>query len=745
MLTLIGDTSDTQGGEFTVLDEQVLGWTNHAGDERISTYIMQNIHPICNAIKHNRKPQEDRWIACHELRSLQVGGAYKTPSGIRYSDPHRLVEDMSVYTVGQLFPTEDYLSALASKTDSTSKKNAKIAALFVKSDFKRAKVKKRMKLFIKQLWMYGWSVGAIDWLDETSTIFDRKEIIEYGQPQSQTTATADPNAAAQQEVTAQAISSTKIVKRKIKKTHPTFRPVSIFNVYSYPTSDFDTAEIVFENGNITMEEVNRYKANGVFINTEQIAQGSFVKDEASRDPEEFEALYNMSEADNLRYRNKRTIYARIPFEKDGDLEPALIIMSGTTILRVQRNPFFLQKPPYVGTSIGEILNEKHPISKLEIIAPAYRAKNDTANQILMAWRYANNPIGMVDPASPLGKIYQSVKLKAGMMVPAKAGDLTFERWPSPAPEAYQFLDPLSAEIDSSFGYSPLLSGQTGSSAIRTNKMQASATGGATKGIVDIAESIEDAVLVPLANWFYSLRYQKSPDTMLDTSIIGADAVDFITKRPKFKDIIDDYTFEFLGSSKSYANAVSNQQLMQFLAGIAPLIPRMEQEGTQVSVTEIAKDLYTNGLLLGNEKGVFIDMSRESFSPEIENAMLAQGQEIDIAMGDDDPYHIGHHLNQLKEYDNAGEDVENIVVSLTYEHINKHKRQWKVKLDRQLKMQQQQMAQMVAQKTDAMVQGAVQGSQSIANTNTPSVQAPATQLQNSAPTGESMRSPEAVQA
>lgn len=745
MLELVSDTSDTLKGEFEVLEEGILGWTNYAKDERIAKFVMQNVYPICNSIKSGRKSQEMRWQKCHALRSLNIGGAYSTPGGIRYSDPYRLPEEMAVFTVDQLFPTNDYVNAVSNKTDSTSEKNAKIAALFVKGDFKRAGVKEAMKPFAKQLWTYGWSVAAIDWLDETTTIFDRKEMISFGAQNAQPSATTNQTTGPQQDVTAQDVATTKIVKRKIKKNHPTFRPVSIFNIYSYPTSNLRTAEIVFENGHVTMETLK--KRADVYINVDQVEAGSFSKEEASNDPEEFEAINNMSQADNLRYRNQRTIYAKVPFTENGELEPALIIMSGHVLLRVQRNPFFDQEPPYVGASIGAILNEKFPISKLEILESAYKAKNDTANQMITAWRYANNPIGIVNPDSPLGKIYQKIKLKAGMMLPAKSGDLSFEKFPAPAIEAYQFLEPLSAEINSSFGYSGLLSGETGSSAIRTNKMQASATSGATKGIRDITESIEESVMVPTAKKFYSLRYQKDPDHVLDTSILGQDAVDFALKRPKFSDIVDDYVFEFTGSQKSYANAVNNQQIMQFIAGIAPLIPRMEQEGTSVNISYLAKDLYTNGLLLRNEKKVFEDVTRESYSPEIENRMLAQGQEIEVAMGDDDPYHIAKHMDQLKEYDNAGEDVENIAVSLTYEHIAKHNRQWKVKLDRQAKMQQQQMAAMVAQKTDAMVGNAIQGGQAINNINTeaPQIQAAGTQLQNSAPTNENFRSPEAVQA
>lgn len=629
--------------------EQAKFEKNYADKSSVTDRAWDLVITMIQAAKSNRTAKEYEWLEDYTLWSCQLTQSqmYLGRANLFVPELNNQIEISVGRMQSAIFPNDNYLKCVPMQ-GTQDKTAADIqAAVYYQLQYKN-NLPAISERFQRQKTMFGTSPLKVRYLDEKMTVFAK-----------------DKNG----RVKAQEIPKWKGVKIDV---------CDLFHWYSYPeTVPFEEASIIFEEAFIDKEDL---KASGLYMNLDDV--------------EEIHADYStMGWIDTLRLEvtNISSTAAQRPKAVlvtecwlDFDIEPGkrvpcvVTLANLNTVIRVQRNPFWHQRPPYlVGKYLCEATNPFYGHSLPERLRSLQYQMNDLANQTMDSLTYALNPIAIIDPG--YGADPNGFKVQPGAKWWANPQAVQMAAFPDVSGSGFRGMQDVRGMIqqfsDNSPSVAPQLSGK-----VRSATQSASVSAAVSQNLKNLIRQDEFNVYEPLAKMTHLLLTQFM-DENYQIQIQGPDKGEWITKNISPEDIIGDVKFVWEGAGAQEKTAVRSQQLMGFLNlclqynSMSP--GSVDLDALYQRVAAEAFDIYNLSDYFKSAK------EKKTVDPKVENIALNEQQEVVVNLGDQFEVHMEVHGEGLK----AAKDNETKIAYL--KHMERHKQQ-KDALDK-LRQQQAELA------------------------------------------------------
>lgn len=280
--------------------------------------------------------------------------------------------------------------------------------------------------------------------------------------------------------------------------------------------------------------------------------------------------------------------AYVDGEDPEEAVPVRLVVSGSLVMEVTRNPFYHQRPPYLvgranvqpglfyGYGFGRVSRS------LQYLA------NDFVNQTNDCGVLAMNPIAVINPGAIAGPLRPYAPGATWYLTDPQNG-VQFIHPPVETMSAgLEMLKATTGMLQDFGGAPPIMQGQAAGGTART------ATGGqmlqanAQMPLQDLVEDIENQVMVPLMRMAVKLGQQYCPPQIM-AEVAGEPVV--INQ----SDLAVDATFRWLASSQTANSQQRAQQAVQMLQAVMPLMPLLMQLGYQVDPVPLLKKIYADAL------------------------------------------------------------------------------------------------------------------------------------------------------
>lgn len=554
---------------------------NFADDPEIRRYIDENISPVIQEVRTRRIPLEDEWnqIRRMDLQVHDEGQKYKGRSNAYVPVYTRTLNTVVSSLNKGLFPSDDYMDVYDRGTGNSEKSRALKAYMqYEMEDI--AHLRTKVKPFLREY--AGLGNGVIKfWYD--------KDLKNVGK------------------IKKNVLNNLMEVSFDKEGSYCEGLRVSarsIFNFYVYPETAEDLASAILTAEDIEvprsyilkMKALNRWKNVDEGLTTarntnadrnrqELMSDAGSMSDSRRFDNNELAGIHNLTEVYTC-MPLPRSAY--LPNETPGEPIPACIILAGTVPLKVTRNPFFHQTPPYAvgrqmvvpgffyGQGIGRLVRSLQYLT------------NDFTNQANDVGIYSLNPIQKVNPAyiaGPLPPLRPGVVWK---MTDIDKG-IGFERPPTDIVRTGQDLMGMYIGMVQDFGGAPpVLQGTGAGKAAKTATGAQILQRNALSPLQDLVEDIENDVLVPLMRgaWRNAMQFRDKP-VML--RVMGAP----VQITPQDLDI--EAEFRWLASSQAANKQAQTQQLIQFIQAMLPVVPLLQQQGYLVNFEPLLRRAFNDGL------------------------------------------------------------------------------------------------------------------------------------------------------
>lgn len=506
---------------------------------------------------------------------------------------------------------------------------------------------------------------------------------------------------------------------------PTFRPVDLFAFYVFPytVNDVDDAELAFEDVLVSQDRVKALAKKTILPNGEEKREGETYGHVFENTKEVFEKLSVGLQKDKVQAEARRLADKGFTHPLDLKLPPSMLpvditeciwtkqlgddtrpykylcsIGADEVVLRIQRVPFFDGLAHWLCGKFREVENEFYGRALPEDFDKMQYFINDVGDQASDALVWSLNPISIVDVFSAADPT--SYRMRPGAKWLANTN-------PS---NAVKFIEPPkeSAQVGFNTVYNLLglthefadVAPLTGSAPKTRNKNQKNlelAVQEAQTDVIEVVRNIEVAVMEPFLGKAYKLTEQ-----FLDRDILlriqGADGATMIEKAVGVADIIGDYEFSWLGSTRVLNEQVRGQQMIGFLGMLGKVPPdQLASQGVEIGWADLIRDVAEIGLSLPHTsvmKYIRDKVKKVSIDADIENQLfeVGRGDEVVVSEADNDEEHGVSHARYLTSPDTP-EDVKPKVLK----HLQAHAAS---------AMAKQQMKQIAEQQQAASRQGLV---------------------------------------
>lgn len=526
---------------------------------------------------------------------------------------------------------------------------------------------------------------------------------------------------------------------------PDFVVRDIFRWYPFNPKKTDLSDGCFEIMACGPQEIKRLEREGVLANADRILAGggnAYAEEEFARDVMRAESMginiqYNQGYAGTAEIKKKdideqnsdktymRTvIFADVVFpeacEDDEDPEkpiPMLIEMFSSDVCsRIQRNPFFHQRPPYViGRYIQPNADEFYGQGIPWAIQYMQYEMNSKAEQGMDSSTLALNPLAIVDPG--LAGASNEFNVEPGAIWWANPQGVKLATMPDVSPIAQAAIQGLRGMMADYSDRSPALPTQLmGKSRTATQSEIVNDSLGVDTWLFQMAN--EGQILEPMLEQWEALADQNLEEGQL-VMILGRRAGDLKRTLLSKSDILGRYSYAWKGASAAANDQIVARQMLDALKVYSTLPPQAQQQ-LNFNFQEFFKILWSDKWKLHDSDKILGEPEEMvTQDAKAENKMAEMGLELEVLPMDDD---LGH----MREHDSFLAGAKNQTVkTILMAHIIEHKKS-KEQKDMLKQIQQQQQQQMMQMQMMLAQQGGKRGSQGSGNR---------TQLSPSASTGD----------
>lgn len=627
-VSTITANESAQGTDSPMMKRFLPKMKNYALDENVARYIRQEIVPVIDECRNNRKELEEEWaqIRNMEFQKHDVNQRYKGNSQAYMPLWSRILATRSSALSKGIFPSDEYMDAV--EYNGISSERSKKAKGYVQWELERnAKIRTALKPFLRQVESYGNS--------PLKYLYRKKKAYE-----GRSTASAIIKGLGQQD--------------GMRLTHQ-FSQVNydgaylstrdMFNFYIWPlTADnLEEASLVFEDITMTMmemEKLARGDKEDRWVNIDKAQNGgSHETDYKEHEKHDVANSARPNEIDTkvggIRKIQEVWTYMILPAEaymddedRDCPIPVVIHLVNDHDILCVMRNPWYHQRPPYRFQRYNVQPGLIYGYGTGKIIRHLQYQTNDFLNQTNDCGNYLLNPI-----------IKRNLAMMSGPMRairPGQTWDVTdvdnaikFERPPFEMIQYGQQLVAMLLNYGQDFaGAPPILSGMKGgaaSTATGSQLMQKNAL----SPIQDQVEEIEQETMLPLliGIWRNGVQFR---DTTTKVMLAG-EAFDMDPAM-----FAHDFVFRYLASSQAGSAQQRSQMAIQFLQGVLPVIPHLMQLGYIVDPSIVIQRIYTDGLGFRGfdqfiQRGQAMGMGGALNSGNVGGMMAEQGDRLRSAL------------------------------------------------------------------------------------------------------------------
>lgn len=547
---------------------------NYAADPTVKARIDEQLYGLIEQTRLDRTELNEEWQAIRrmELLTHDDGKRYNGRSDAYLPLFNNAKRTLVSMLSTALFPSDEYCDVAA--RDSMQSEDAKKVKSYIQYEFEGAGVRKQMKPFLGQLVSYGNSVLKVRYHKQSAYVGKNVKLKDVMRAMFQP-------------------------RTVYEGLHVSTRP--IFNVYVYPnTADsLDEATLLFEDIDVPKLQVERLFASKDWLNKDEAWGGQGNSERQSERHEIQQALTGQVSGNQDHDADSpqqgvwviTEVWSYMVLPRDAYVEgedpncpiPVFITMVGSTPVRVTRNPYWHQRPPYL---FGR--TNRHPgmfygygvgktIRYLQYLA------NDYANQMNDCGIYTLNPTAKVVPSLLAGPLPPR---RPGGVVPVISMDAI--DWDRPPTEMIQHAQGLatfwsSMAMDSS-GAPPILQGAAASKAAKTATGAQILQHNAKLPLQDVVEDIELDVLVQLMKMCWA-NAQQFRDGEVMATIAG------ITTKidPRALDL--DATYKWLASSQAVNAQMRNQQAATLMQMVMPAVPLLAQQGKIVNLDVLIRKVW----------------------------------------------------------------------------------------------------------------------------------------------------------
>jgi hypothetical protein len=549
---------------------------NYATHEATKNFVLHELIPLIEETRMQRRVIEEGWRSVDAMVDLihTFERRYMGRSNV-YLPVYRKIRSTRISQLSRgLFPSDDYLDVAALEPGREPDAEAGKAYLQWELDI-NAKLRTRIKPFLASFEDYGTGVMKY-WY--------AKELMPRGRGGWE-----------------------KLASGVMAPTHSMeqyscegFRvsPRNLYNFYVYPATaqSLDEASLAFEDIRVPREELLRMQALKRWANVDTALADSTetnpnVRDQqADRGFADIEGSQKDTPLGGIKTVTEVWVMMPLPDkayvngEQPGTWLPTRVVICGKAVLLVERNPTFLQKPPYLVARQDTKAGLFYGTGTGFTVRGLQHLINDFSNQTNDCGQYSLNPLALINPGQVVGP-FPALSPGAVIRTTDPQKGVNFIRPPA---ELIQYGSQLQGTymglmMDFS-GAPPVLQGTKGAgTATSTQILQHNASA----PLQDIVEDIENEVMVPLmeAAWFLGQQFR-------DKTVMAMVAGRPVEVRPEQLSLRAQ--FRWLASSQAANRAQRASQAMQLIQAVAPLVPLLQQTGYQVDFPTLLARIYRDG-------------------------------------------------------------------------------------------------------------------------------------------------------
>ncbi len=553
--------------------------TNFAEDVAIVLpQITEGVIPLINDLRSRRRPLEQEWQAIRRMDLMvRDDGARYDGRTKAYLPVWARTNNTLISTITKgLFPSDDYMDVYDRGTGDSEV--ARALKAYMQYEFENvAQVPRYMKPCIRQYNNYGPGVQKI-WY--------KKDLKRLGRMKMGQDATLMPEFSPESPDEGLCVSTR-----------------DLFNVWVFPETAESPRDILFvmEDVQVARNYIEHMGRTKRWANVEAALTApdtwaynrqQLLSDAASMADTQYFKGNSIGELLTL---TECWCWLKLPpaaYLPDEDKELPVhcrVVMAGNTPVQVIRNPYFHQCAPYLfgrqmvqpGYFYGQ--GSGRLVRGLQYLA------NDFANQMNDVGIYSLNPILKINPGYIIGPppslrpgvVFKMTDIEKGM---------SFDRPPLGMFQEGQLMMSMYLGMVQDFGGAPPGTG----SGIAPGKGAKTATGAqilqrnALSPLQDQIEDLERDMMIPMMRgaWRNAMQFR---DGNVVLKVMGQPMM--VTP----KDIAIDAEFRWTASSQASSQQQRSQQAMQFLQGILPFIPVLNQQGYVVNPEPVLKRIFNDGL------------------------------------------------------------------------------------------------------------------------------------------------------
>lgn len=564
---------------------------NYAHDANVHAWVQAELAGLIPHIQALRQSLEEEWREIRRASMLQhdANQKYVGRSNVYIPQWAKALDTLVTQTINGVFPSDETISVKS--TLGGEEGDAQAVADYILYEFaKQAKVRVNLQGAIRNFWEYGTGVIK-DWYAKELVKLSRREFRRRGRGDA--FADSIPDLVSTFDAEGYRISSR-----------------NLFNVYVWPFSaeSPEDATLIFETINVPFKFIDQQVRAGRWRaeDAEQVKGGSwnptheYNQMQAMLDSTNINATSTISPTPGQELGQTRVVveaWCDIPLpasaysrdEDPGYPLPCKVVLSGTTVLEVRRNPFFHQKPPFLFLRARREGGAFYGKGNGFFARQLQYLVNDLGNQMNDNGTYALNPVAFMNVnliAGPPPAIHPGAVFSV-----LGDGAIRFDRPPAEQIQhGLALLGLWRAMSDDVSGAPPIMQGTNAGKGARTATSSQILQRNASQPLQAVVADIEEFWMVPLMRrcWLAGQQYRSSD---VFARVAGRDI------RVAPQQLVGDYDFAWLASNQTVNAQARAAQANQFLAAVMnPLaVQLLQQQGKQLNLVPIFRRLWTDGL------------------------------------------------------------------------------------------------------------------------------------------------------
>jgi len=578
------------------------GLKNWASIERVRNRVRNEIVPWLDEVRGRRATLDNRWSELTRVWTLEHDEKpYAGRSNIYMPSGKKVADTLTYQLTSATFPGEDYFGVDATRPEDAERSNLVRDALRQRLE-RDTHVRSKAELVYRQLVIKGNAPAKFTYRRKSLRTMRASRTDPFSTPEH------------------------------VLYDGPVFEPVDANTLYVWPeTADsLEEAMLVFQDMTLPLSLLRQRARDGIYdkgaveratagaVSSAAIAEQNRLQSQGIPDVSDSGKYAGHSMVDVTEVYLEFDPSAATANEEVNPL-PFLITVTGTgEVLRVIRNPFWHQQPPFAWGRMGLLPGRFYGTGFLDAVRELNILLNAHVNQGMDGATWALNRGVLYNPNLIQGDM---PNMSPGMAIPVNDVNAAFREF-GPGLEVINAVSNLATQamawIQDHGGAPPVLQG--GSSpgrAFRTATGVGTAQRNASIPIQEIVKRMEDEVWKPTLYFFFMLDQQFAPDAFFARYARQGE----VPMRYGPQDLEGDWRFQWRASDQTDNKAVKGQQLLQLIQLLSsPAIAAVLQaNGLSFNPSPLIRQLYTQVYGMRDIDEVLLKQAVQSVMPGMPGA------------------------------------------------------------------------------------------------------------------------------